>query len=87
MSEGLYTEDDDYVDCIQCVKVEEEQRIQDPTNKCFEFSSQIFLVLPLGGREFRNEEDKWIEIKTKIHLNTSLDKKQTDELWSLLEQF
>ncbi len=75
------------MDWIQCVQVEEEQRIQDLANKCFEFPSQIFLVLPLGGRESRNEEDRWTEIKTKIHLNTSFDEKQTNELWSLFEQF
>jgi hypothetical protein len=57
--------------------------------RCCGESATLYSSLLRRGQhsEFRNEEDKWIEIKTKIHLNTSLDKKQTDDLWSLLEQF
>ncbi len=75
LSKGLYIEDDDYTDWISCVQVEEKQRIQDFANNCFEFPSQFFLVLPSRGRESKNEEDMWIEMKENVHLNTSLNEK------------
>jgi hypothetical protein len=27
------------------------------------------------GKESKNEEDRWIKIKAKVHLNTSFDEK------------
>ncbi len=73
--EGLYTKDDFYADWIQYVQAKEQLKTQNHANKCFESPFHLFLHLTLEGRESKNEEDRWIKIKAKVHLNTSLDEK------------
>ncbi len=66
-------------------KEKKNKKTQYLANKCFESPFHLFLVLTSKEKEFKKHKDKWTKIKSMINSNTSLDEKQTNELWYLLE--
>ncbi len=85
--EGQYTKDDDYVDQIQYVQEEEDQKIKRNSNKPFEYVFHLFFVQVQKEKEQEEGKKRWIEIKVKIKLNVNLVQEQTEALWLLLKEF
>jgi hypothetical protein len=83
--ERLLSKDDDYADWIKCVAVEEIALMQQKLGKNIEPNAHLYLVqvfddLIEGG-------DKWTQIKNRIRLDKSLNEKQQNQLWGLLEKW
>jgi hypothetical protein len=48
--------------------------------------SHLFLVMMQKANIFKYLANKWIEIKYKIQLGSSLKEEQTREVWDILEE-
>ncbi len=76
--EGLFFEDDDYVDWIKCATIEEDVRMQQRLRKNIKPNVHLYPVqvsddLIEGG-------NRWTQIKNKIILDESLNEKQRKQL-------
>jgi hypothetical protein len=83
--ERLLSEDHDYAGWIKCVVAEEIALMQQKLGKNIEpnahlYPVQVFDDLIEGG-------DRWTQIKNKIRLDKSLNEKQQNQLWGLLEKW
>jgi len=83
--ERLLSEDHDYAGWIKCVVAKEIALMQQKLGKNTEpnahlYPVQVFDDLIEGG-------DRWTQIKNKIRLDKSLNEKQQNQLWGLLEKW
>ncbi len=72
--EGLFFEDDDYVDWIKCVVVEEDAPMQHRFGKNIEPNVHLYPVQIFD--DLIEEGSRWTQIKNKIRLDESLHEEQ-----------
>jgi len=82
--EGLFFEDDDYVDWIKCAYVEKDAQMQQRLGKNIEPNVHLYMVQIFD--DLIEEGSRWTQIKSRVRLDESLNEKQQKQLWDLLEE-
>jgi hypothetical protein len=65
--EGLFLEDDDYVDWIKCAVVEEDARMQQKLGKNIEPNAHLYPVQIFD--DLIEEDSRWTQIKSRVRLD------------------